>query len=388
MNTIYESIQENETLKKELCSCGVNLDLEGKAELPAKLFSAKTFLKANKADFKKLSSNTLQLIRNNNKTSSDRLHLLALLPCGLRNAFKDSFVRAFPEYSDDDNGEILIEGNLNYEKVFYKYIDSLTSSDELPDIFITSDFNNLYHHYFTQNFLNETYFEQLSLPMHPFFEESGYAHPQGLFTMLTTNVLVMMVDESKFENCQLPSTWKDLLNPSLKKSIVLRGDNDFFCHAVFYPFYKHWGEEAITQLAASTQRGMHPSEMVKAISSGNTGNASVFVMPYSFALKIRNPKGFSLVWPDDGAIVSPVQMLVKKGSYQKYKKEIDFITSSQMGESLEQLGFPSSNAQTIKNYPGKKLNWLGWDFIEKNDISIIKQRIQQVFFETYKASKK
>jgi ABC-type Fe3+ transport system substrate-binding protein len=387
MDTIYSSLQKNQTLKNELCSCGMQSEIDEKSELPAKLFSAETFLKANKTDFNKLSGETIRFIRNIVPESNKRLHLLALLPCGLRNAFKEAFIREFPEYAEEVNDEILIEGNLNYEKVFYKYIDSLTRAEELPDIFITSDFNSLYHRYFTNNFLSEKYFEKLSLPMHALYQNAGYAHPGELFGMLTANVLVMVADQNKFKNGHLPATWSDLLSPSLKKSIVLRGDNDFFCHAVFYPFYKDGGEEAITKLAANTLKGMHPSEMVKAINSGNTGEASVFVMPYSFAIKIRNLNSFRLIWPTDGAIVSPVQMLVKKGSYVKHKKEIDFITGATMGAALEQLGFPSSNVQTSKNYPGETLNWIGWDYIAQHDISEVKQRIQQVFFDTYKASK-
>jgi ABC-type Fe3+ transport system substrate-binding protein len=387
MNTIYDYLQKSPSFKSELCSCGVLSDTDAKSEIPARLFSVETFLKTHKVDFRKLSGETIQYIRDTVPDSHKRLHLLALLPCGLRNAFKEAFIREFPEYAEEDNDDILIEGNLNYEKVFYQYIDSLAKAEELPDIFITSDFNSLYHRYFTNHFLNEQYFEKLSLPMHPLFEGVGYGHTEDLFSMLTANVLVMVADEDKWEKDKLPNTWAGLLNPVLQKSIVLRGDNDFFCNAVFYPFYKQGGEEAIVQLATNTLRGMHPSEMVKAISSGNTGEATVFVMPYSFAIKIRNMHRFRLLWPEDGAIVSPVQMLVKKGSYEKYKREIDFIAGKTMGEALEQLGFPSSNIQTSKNYPGESLNWIGWDFLASHDMSEIKQRIQQVFFDRYKACK-
>jgi ABC-type Fe3+ transport system substrate-binding protein len=387
MATLFESLRNNQSIKNELISCGINLETDEESELPAKLFSAETYLKANNADFSKLSGETLQLFRDKSLASDKKLHLLALLPCGLRNAFKEAFIQAFPEYFEDNNEEILIDANLNYEKAFYRYIDTLTSPDELPDIFITSDFNSLYHDYFKSNFLNERYFEKLSLPMHQMYEKAGYAHPDGVFSMLTSNALVMVADENKFESGKLPRGWKDLLNPSLSKSIVLRGDDDFFCHAVFYPFYKNMGEDSLSQLAKNTLRGMHPSEMVKAVNFGNTENIAVFVMPYSFAIKIRNPRSFRLIWPEDGAIVSPVQMLVKKGSYQKYQKEIDFITGPVMGEVLEQLGFPSSNAQTGKDYPGGTFNWIGWDFMAGNDLGEVKQRIQKVFFETYRLAK-
>jgi ABC-type Fe3+ transport system substrate-binding protein len=387
MGTLYDFLNANQSLTEELCSCGMTMDMDEKNGLPARLFSADTILKTHKADLDKLSNRTLRIIRSNHQVTDKNLHLLALLPCGLRNAFKEAFIQAFPEYTDDDNNEIMIEGNLNYEKNFYKYIDSLTSTDELPDIFISSDFNSLYHKYFMDNFLDEAHFDKCMAMLHPMYTRAAYPHPGGVIGMITANLLVMMVDENKFEPGRLPRTWKDLLDPLFGKRLVLRGDSDFFCNAVFYPFYKQFGEKAITQLAANTLTGMHPSEMVKAINTGHTGEAAVFVMPYSFAVKTRGSENFRLVWPEDGAIVSPVQMLVKKGAYEKYKEEIDFITGSTMGEALEQLGFPSANIQTGKSYPGEQLNWLGWDFIAENDMNMLRKRIQQVFFQIYKTDK-
>ena len=100
-----------------------------------------------------------------NKNIMANPFLFALLPCGLRNAFKDSFYRKFPLYNneDEESSEVLIEGNLNYEKDFYSKIDSLVDTSELPDIFITSDINSLHHQPFLQKFLNTDNFDIINI---------------------------------------------------------------------------------------------------------------------------------------------------------------------------------------------------------------------------------
>ena len=82
--------------------------------------------------------------------------MLALLPCGLRNAFQQAVFAAFPGYADQENPKLIIDGNLNYEKKLYSSIDGMTSMDELPDILITSDINSLYHKDFVDKYLNSS----------------------------------------------------------------------------------------------------------------------------------------------------------------------------------------------------------------------------------------
>lgn len=315
--------------------------------------------------------------------------MIALLPCGLRNAFKELFYERFPEYLNDcceDMPQVMIEGNLNYEKTFYASIDEMTDSSALPDIFISSDINALHHQHFIKNLLNDTYFDALQISTNSMYAKADYPHPEGLLTMLPPNLLIMVVDTRAFLPEELPSKWEDLLRLDLAQKIVFRGDSDFFCNAVFFPFVKEYGYTAVKRLAQNTLTGLHPAEMIKMINADNTGNASIFVMPYSFALKIRKTENFKIVWPSDGAIVSPVQMLIKKGSYEKYKEIIDFINCKEMGLALASTGFPSTH-QCVEN-EGKPIKWLGWDYIYNNDIKAIKRETQEAFFSAYKKPKK
>ncbi|MGD8777426.1 MAG: ABC transporter substrate-binding protein [Ignavibacteria bacterium] len=376
-NSLAKEFPKTEEWLKEKGHDDIDTD-----SLAARLFSSSTYLKAHGVNLTGLPGHLQKSIYSNERTDSiNRPFMVALLPCGIRNAFKEAFYEALPKYIDDDT--ISIEGNVNYEKSLYSYIDHITGVDELPDVFISSDINSLYHKKFLDRLSGSDAFEKFDLCYDVYFEDAGLQHPEKVINIFTANLLVMVVNNKKFENSSKPYAWYELLCTQYRDSIVMRGDGDFFCNAALYPYYAAYGEESMRILGINISKGVHPAEMVKEINSNRKSAADIYIMPYSFACKIRNEK-FSLVWPEDGAIVSPVQILVKKGAKEKHKDIIDFIFGSQLAETMEQQGFPAFTQDNLKRYPGKTLKWLGWEFIYKNDIGTLKDKTQEVFFEYYK----
>jgi len=307
--------------------------------------------------------------------------MICLLPCGLRNAFKMAFASRFPQYLEEGAG-VIIEGNLNYEKNFYDNLDTLENLDSLPDVFISSDVNALYHPHFYRKFLNADNFESIDVRAGAAYASAKYPHPRGLFAMLPPNLLIFAASRRAFSDADFPVSWQDLLRPELENKLVLRGEESFFCNALFFPFIKKYGYDAIHRLGLNTARGMHPAEMVKAINSGSAQGVSAYVMPYSFWLKVRKTDDFNLVWPFEGAIVSPVQMLVKKGAYAKHKEEIDYILSDEFGTRIASTGFMPLNGESEFEAQGC-LNWAGWDFFENSDVRSVKDNAQRAFFEGF-----
>jgi len=122
---------------------------------------------------------------------------------------------------------------------------------------------------------------------------------------------------------------------------------------------------------------IHPEEMLLSIHSGNKINASIYVMPYSYAKNIQNNLNYEIVWPNDGAILIPIQMLVKRGASEKYKDLIRFLIGKEVGEMLEQHGLVAANAKVKNEFPGTKLNWIGWNFIRNCDMHAMKEDIRR-----------
>lgn len=310
------------------------------------------------------------------------LTLLALLPCGMKMPFNRALDDFSAEYSRQINNVLhsLVEGNVNHELSYYAYIDSVTSIDELPDIIISSDINSFYHKPFQENFLNKEYFVNLnSSPMNSDFESIGFADPRGQFTMISANILVLVTIDELMKDDSKPESWEDILKDEYRNKVVMRGQDGFFCNGVLLPFYRLYGMEGIKKLASSVYTGIHPSEMVKMIDSKKDDVPPMYIMPYFFAKKIQDKSRITINIPSEGAIVSPVQMLVKKSGAERVKEITDFFCGKEFAKISARAFFPTTNTEVENNLEGIRLYWLGWDFLMNNDIGALKKELEGVF---------
>lgn len=316
------------------------------------------------------------------------LTLLALMPCGMKMPFNRTFDNFSVEYSRQTNNMLhsLIEGNVNHEVSYYAYIDSVTSIDELPDIIISSDINSFYHKAFRENFLNKDFFVNLApSPMNTDFESIGFADPRGQFTMISANLLVLVTIDELLKDNPKPESWGDILKDECRNKVIMRGQDGFFCNGVLLPFYRMYGMEGIKKLASSVYTGLHPSEMVKMIDSKKDDVPPMYIMPLFFAMKILDKSRITVKIPSEGAIVSPVQMLVKKSAVERVKEITDFLCGKEFGEISARAYFPTTNPEVDNKLEGiNSLYWLGWDFLINTDIGVLKKEIEEVFNTQFK----
>lgn len=301
--------------------------------------------------------------------------IVSILPVGLQPAFKALFAEKFPQYAEEGHGSVIFNGSTQLENIFYNKIETLTSVSQFPDILITTDLNSLYHR--STRLLNDRNFETFNYSLNSMYADTKISHPTKVFGYLGAEALVMVVHKAKYETVQSPREWYELLNPALKNSIVFCGDRDFHCNTVFAHFVKEYGYEALNQLSKNTLLRIHPEEMLLAMNSGNKINASVYVMPYSYAKNIQNNLDYEIIWPNDGAILIPIQVLVKRGAFDKYKDVIRFLIGEELGKLLEQHGLVAANAKVKNEFPGTKLNWIGWNFIRNCDMHAMKEDIRR-----------
>ena len=318
------------------------------------------------------------------------LTLLALLPCGLKMPFSRAFDAFAVKYNQAHGNSLkyLLEGNVNHELSYYEYIDSVESFEELPDVIISSDINSFYHKAFQERFLDKKGFVDL-LPekIHEDFQQIGFDDTDRQFTMLSANLLVLVSIDELLEGKPAISSWKDVLQPEFENCIVMRGQAEFFCNGVLLPFYALYGEEGVAALGRSVRTGVHPSEMVKMIDSGKKDVAPLYIMPYFFAQKVKNKERITIHIPEEGAIVSPVQMFVKKDSRDKVREITDFLCGAEFGKLCADAFFPAVNPEVENVTSGlERFYWLGWDFLKKNDVGKLKKDMEKVFMEQFRAS--
>ena len=95
-----------------------------------------------------------------------------------------------------------------------------------------------------------------------------------------------------------------------------------------------------------------------------------------------------VVWPKDGALLSPIFMITKKSKADKIKPFMELFMSSEIGTIFSANGkFPSTNPN-VDNHLEKYQNfkWIGWDFIYSHDIGKIIRECEEEFNNDVKKS--
>jgi ABC-type Fe3+ transport system substrate-binding protein len=215
------------------------------------------------------------------------------------------------------------------------------------------------------------------------FESIGFADPRGQFTMISANLLVLVTIDELMKDNPKPESWEDILKDEYRNRVVMRGQDGFFCNGVLLPFYRLYGMEGIKKLASSVYTGIHPSEMVKMIDSKKDDVPPMYIMPLFFARKIQDKSRITINIPSEGAIVSPVQMLVKKSAVERVKEITDFLCGKEFGKISTRAFFPTTNPDVENNLEEIKLYWLGWDFLMNTDIGALKKEVEVVFNEHF-----
>ena len=92
------------------------------------------------------------------------------------------------------------------------------------------------------------------------------------------------------------------------------------------------------------------------------------------------------IWPEDGAIVSPIFMLAKKKRAKELQPVVDFFASKAVGEILSHQGlFPSLHPEVDNRLPhDTPMMWLGWDKILTTDLSKEIAHCEEIFSATIK----
>jgi len=140
-------------------------------------------------------------------------------------------------------------------------------------------------------------------------------------------------------------------------------------------------------LARSISSAVHPAQMVKNAGS-KAGGPAISIMPFFFANLAKNTRNVTIVWPEEGAIVSPVTMIVKRDHSTDLDLLIKFLAGKETGSLLSGVHFPSMVPDVPPCVPlDTAFSWIGWDYIRGHDIGketeMVSREFAAVFFGNY-----
>jgi ABC-type Fe3+ transport system substrate-binding protein len=131
------------------------------------------------------------------------------------------------------------------------------------------------------------------------------------------------------------------------------------------------------------QVALHPSQTVGRFAAREARQPAVSIVPYFFSKMTPLSRTLEVVWPEDGAIVSPIFMLVRDSGLPAAAPAAELFLSREVGEILAHRGlFPTTHPYVDNKLPPEaRLEWLGWDFIHEHDIGALIPRLGALFSE-------
>lgn len=303
--------------------------------------------------------------------------VLGLLPCQIKVPIEAEFNQMINNLENKCDFKYLVEGNANYDVMWMDESSHIPSKEELPKIIISAGVNSFYRDDFRTKSIHDNCFRKISL-----IEENKdeFSDLEGNYYIMALNYLVMVVDMTKLNNRGIPKSWGELLNSEFKKEVAIRGKKGKYCETTLLAIYKDYGMDGIKKLKELVGFGGHPAEMVKNIGKGIENSPTISVIPYFYAKLLKHNKNARIIWPKEGAIVSPVTLLVQSDITKSLEKVVEFFLSEEVRNICKNasLPHPIDYIEYLKenNY---KLNWLGWDFIKNNKVSKLLLELNSYF---------
>lgn len=315
--------------------------------------------------------------------------LLAMMPCPLKVPVEEDFARREEagEWADFDTSKIVFEGNAT-QAGFYEQVKAYRHEDELPELIVSPGISSFFHSDFRKKFLERGVFADVTEGWrgHPRFGNLELVDPKGWYTVLCVNPLVMVADLTRLDGLPVPRSWTELLKPEWSRRVNMRGKNNKdFCETTLLTLRHVFGPEAVERFGESVKHGQHPAQMAKQAGAGNPDAPAVSIMPYFYAKTIPRKDKIAIIWPEEGAIASPVFLLAKAASQERLKPLTDYLTGPKVSALYENAWFPALNPSVESKLPPEaKLMWMGWDLVWHEDIGPVKLDTEERFMRGYR----
>ena len=367
--------------EKQRNAVGAFLKLERAAQ--AKKYDLDNFLGLLQARIDEELHQVDVTMKTTEKTDS-QINVSGLLPCPVRLPLLEGFDAFIESYTEDTGNAVSYK--LEAASVGANWIEDniqgIENVNELPDIFLSAGFETFFDQKTIGRFKDQGVFTDITnSAVNPDFTGIEIKDPKKDYSMIAAVPAVFMVNHDVLGDLPIPRCWSDLLKPEYEQKVALPvGDFDLF-NAILLAIHKEHGDEGVKKLGRCMLKSMHPSQMVKNAQRVAEEKPLVTIMPYFFTKMARMVKSLEIIWPEDGAVVSPIFMLTKRESLDKVRPIAEFLSSKTVGDILAQKGlFPSLHPEVDNQLPEHHpWKWVGWDYIYQNDLGALILHTTQTF---------
>ena len=319
-------------------------------------------------------NNQVDVTMKQTQQEQSEITISGLLPCPVRLPLLEGFDRFIEQYTRDSGTTVSYKfeaASLGSEWM-EEHIQKVTEADQLPDIFVSAGFETFFDPAHIGRFKEQGLFADLtSGPINTSFDGLDLKDPKGHYGLISVVPSAFMVNHDELGDLPVPRTWADILKPEFEQKVALPvGEFDLF-NAILLTIHKMYGDEGVKKLGRCMLKSMHPAQMIKNAQRVAEEKPPVTIIPYFFSRMAGMVKSLEIVWPEDGAIISPIFMLAKKEKQAKLQPIADFLYSKEVGEILTNKGlFPALNPAVENQLPEQHpLQLVGLYYLYSHDIA-------------------
>lgn len=300
------------------------------------------------------------------------------LPCPVRVPLEQAWEQAL-EQGRVPPVRLLVEGHANKGEKAERDL-ARCRPDELPRLYLTPGVGWLYGRESRERLMDSGAFADVS----GWGEGSGplapLRDPDARVTVLCANLTVLVVDDARAAGRKRLEAWEDLLHPDWEKGLALRGNGKTFCETTLLTLESRFGIGAMDGFRRAVGGCGHPSQMVKRLSKPSEGDLPAATMPLFFARLLPKREGLRVVWPREGAIASPVSLLVRQGGPASVDGLARWLCGPDVADLCSGVGMPSCRPGSAWTVPeGDRILWIGWDAIRGRDLTSNLEMLQKLF---------
>jgi ABC-type Fe3+ transport system substrate-binding protein len=318
------------------------------------------------------------------------LTVAGILPCPVKIPLIDRFESFADTYRKKHGRSVSYNlqsasGGLGWMEDIYRHA---VDEHQLPDLVLSAGFELFFDQRLVGRFRDAGTFADLSslTSFNRDFDGLRLKDPKGNYSILAGVPAIFLVDTLELGDRKVPRTWEDLLSEDLEGSVSLPVEDLDLFNAVTLRLEHRFGMEAVERLGRNMLRSMHPSQMVREGSrkgSSPAGKPAVTVLPWFFTRMIFSGTSLQIVWPEDGAILSPIFAAAKRSKADQLSEILSLFESREIGQLLRDKGmFPCVHPEVENDLPENAgFQWLGWDAVYSRDMGKLIQTCTSTFMK-------
>ncbi len=200
------------------------------------------------------------------------------------------------------------------------------------------------------------------------FDGVDLVDASGSYHIFGGSAFTMLVDTRKLGGLPVPRSWADILDPAYYDLVVCGFNIDDINEIPLLYIYRMFGDDGLAAFADNLSEPVDTLDMMR-MSLRKRNTHAVFLLPWFFAEAAPREDFLIRVWPSEGALLAPYYVLARNTDEQRVRDILDFFYGQDLADSLagKNMLHVCSEQQRCE-LDGRRLAWLGWDWLLARDI--------------------